>query len=87
MAIHLAKESTLDDCARLRAFNLEQQSRMDRATQDLCRLIDAFEPIIQQESNARINRAARNHPSLEDRRMMKNTQSPLRLNELLGRLP
>src|SRR4051812_14369457 len=32
--------------------------------------------------NARINRAARIHPRLEGRIMMKDTQSPLWLNEL-----
>jgi hypothetical protein len=37
-----------------------------------------------QPPNARINRAAQNHSRLKDRRMMKSTQPPLRLNELLG---
>ena len=36
------------------------------------------------ESNARINAAARIHADCEDRRMMKDIQSPLALNELLN---
>jgi hypothetical protein len=37
-----------------------------------------------EQHNARINRAAQNHSRLKDRRMMKSTRPPLRLNELLG---
>jgi hypothetical protein len=39
--------------------------------------------MISKSSNARINAAARIHPRLKDRRMMKMIQSPLALNELL----
>lgn len=48
--------------------------------QEKCRLLTTVNHI-----NARINRAARFHSTLKGLFTMKEAQSPLRLNKLLGR--